>query len=117
MKIGQIKWKLLKCKVAGLKPDKGYVGHKAAKMMQRSKNIERRQSKAIEEKSDLLKNIETIEKLKIFPLEYSKQQLCYFNHVTISYDKHIIVENLSFDINQEIDLILLEKWFRKTKYN
>ena len=87
-------------KVAGLKPDKGYVGHKAAKMMQRSKNIERRQSKAIEEKSDLLKNIETIEKLKIFPLEYSKQQLCYFNHVTISYDKHIIVENLSFDINQ-----------------
>ena len=40
-------------------------------MMQRSKNIERRQSKAIEEKSDLLKNIETIEKLKIFPLEYS----------------------------------------------
>ncbi len=37
-------------KVAGLKPDKGYVGHKAAKMMQRSKNIERRQSKAIEEK-------------------------------------------------------------------
>ncbi len=44
-------------KVAGLKPDKGYVGHKAAKMMQRSKNIERRQSKAIEEKSDLLKNI------------------------------------------------------------
>ena len=39
-------------------------------------------------------------KKKIFPLEYSKQQLCYFNHVTISYDKHIIVENLSFDINQ-----------------
>ena len=96
-------------KVAGLKPDKGYVGHKAAKMMQRSKNIERRQSKAIEEKSDLLKNIETIEKLKIFPLEYSKQQLCYFNHVTISYDKHIIVENLSFDINQGDRLNLVGK--------
>lgn len=30
--------------------DKGYVGHKAAKMMQRAKNVERRQQQAIEEK-------------------------------------------------------------------
>ena len=44
-------------RVAGLKPDKGFVGHKAAKMMQRAKNVERRQTRALEEKSSLLKNI------------------------------------------------------------
>ena len=34
--------------------DKGYVGHKAAKMMRRSKNAEARKERAIEEKSKLL---------------------------------------------------------------
>lgn len=43
---------------SGVKVDKGYVSHKAAKMAQRSKSIEVRQSRAIDEKSKLLKNIE-----------------------------------------------------------
>ena len=50
--------------------DKGYVGHKAAKMMKRSKVIEARQQQAIEQKSGLLKNAETADVLKIQPLEY-----------------------------------------------
>ena len=40
---------------SGLKQDKGYVGHKAAKMMSRSKSIENRKIKAAEEKRQLLK--------------------------------------------------------------
>ncbi len=40
---------------SGSKLDKGFVGHKAAKMMKRAKNLESRQQKAIEEKSKLLK--------------------------------------------------------------
>ena len=36
--------------------DKGYIGHKSAKMMKRAKSIEARQQKAIEQKSGLLKN-------------------------------------------------------------
>ncbi len=35
---------------SGSKLDKGFVGHKAAKMMKRAKNLELRQQKAIEEK-------------------------------------------------------------------
>lgn len=35
--------------------DKGYIGHKSAKMMKRAKSIEARQQKAIEQKSGLLK--------------------------------------------------------------
>lgn len=87
-------------KVSGIKPDKGYVGHKAAKMMQRSKNVERRQNKAIEEKRGLLKNIETIDKLKLVPLKYSKRCLCHLENIKIMYDHRVIVENISFDINQ-----------------
>ena len=52
-------------RVSGEKGDRGFIGHKAAKMMQRSKNVERRINRAIEEKSGLLKNVETVEKLKI----------------------------------------------------
>lgn len=87
-------------RVSGIKPDKGYVGHKAAKMMQRCKNVERRQNKAIEEKKGLLKNIEMIEKLKLSPLKYSKKCLCHLENVKIAYDHKVIVENISFDINQ-----------------
>lgn len=45
---------------SGSKVDKGYVGHKAAKMMKRSKSMEQRQQSAIDEKSKLLKNIENV---------------------------------------------------------
>ena len=47
--------------------DKGFVGHKAAKMMKRSKSTEARQQQAIEQKSALLKNMETADFLKIQP--------------------------------------------------
>lgn len=65
-------------KVAGLKPDKGYVGHKAAKMMQRSKNLQRRQNDAIAQKKELLKDVETVESLKMMPLTYSKKNASFF---------------------------------------
>ena len=57
-------------KNSGSKPDRGYIGHKAAKMMKRSKVIEARQSQAMEEKAGLLKNMENPESLKIQPLDY-----------------------------------------------
>lgn len=86
-------------KISGLKPDKGHVGHKAAKMMQRSKNIERRQNQAIKEKTYLLKNVETIEKLKLESIKYPKRCLCCLDKIKIKYGENVIVENISFNIN------------------
>src|SRR5690606_25095464 len=60
---------------SGSKIDKGYVGHKAAKMMQRSKSIEGRQLDAIDEKSKLLKNVESADSLKLTQLRYHKSRL------------------------------------------
>lgn len=85
---------------SGSKVDKGYIGHKAAKMMKRSKNLEQRQQSAIEEKSKLLKNIESSENLQIFQLDYHKKQLVQLEDVSISYGSKTVCENLSFTIEQ-----------------
>lgn len=85
---------------SGSKVDKGYIGHKAAKMMKRSKNLEQRQQSAIEEKSKLLKNIESSESLAISQLEYHKKQLAELENVSISYGSKTVCENVSFTIEQ-----------------
>ena len=78
--------------------DRGYVGHKAEKMMARSKAIEKRQSVAIEEKSKLLKNIERSDDLKIFQTPFHTRRLAELKGVTIDYGGGAVCENISFDI-------------------
>lgn len=78
--------------------DKGFVGHKAAKMMKRSKTIEERQQKALEQKSLLLKNAETVDTLKIQPLEYHKDVLVSFSDVAVSYDEHQVCKPVTFKV-------------------
>lgn len=85
---------------SGSKVDKGYVGHKAAKMMKRSKSLEHRQQSAIDEKSQLLKNIESSEKLKIAQLAYHKKQLAELEHVSIQYGDKTVCSDISFTIEQ-----------------
>ena len=85
---------------SGSKVDKGYIGHKAAKMMQRSKSIEQRQHSAIDEKSKLLKNIEKQDSLKISQLAYHKNQLVELDNVSISYGENEVCKNVSFSIQQ-----------------
>uniref|UniRef100_UPI00262BD314 ribosomal protection-like ABC-F family protein n=1 Tax=Desulfosporosinus sp. TaxID=157907 RepID=UPI00262BD314 len=84
---------------SGSKLDKGYVGHKAAKMMKRSKSIENRQQSAIDEKSKLLKNIEDSDSLKISQLAYHKNQLAELENVSIFYDEKTICK-VGFTIQQ-----------------
>ncbi|WP_106767519.1 Lsa family ABC-F type ribosomal protection protein [Paenibacillus faecalis] len=85
---------------SGSKVDKGYIGHKAAKMMKRSKAIEQRQQNAIEEKSKLLRNIENSESLKISPLPYHKELLAELEQVSISYGENTVCEGITFEIKQ-----------------
>ena len=80
--------------------DKGYIGHKAAKMMKRAKNIESRKEKAIEEKSKLLKNMETADTLKIQTMEYHKDVLVSYSDVSVFFDKKQVCENISFEIKR-----------------
>ena len=79
---------------------KGYISHRAAKMMKRSKSIEARQNRAIEEKSGLLKNVETAESLKFFPQSYFADTLATFSDVAVSYDENTVCAPTSFTIKR-----------------
>ncbi|EJL27859.1 Lsa family ABC-F type ribosomal protection protein [Brevibacillus sp. BC25] len=85
---------------SGSKVDKGYIGHKAAKMMQRSKSIEQRQQSAIDEKSKLLKNIENQDSLKISQLAYHKNELVELEKVSIYYGEKLVCSDINFKIEQ-----------------
>lgn len=80
--------------------DKGYIGHKAAKMMKRSKSAEARMQKEIRQKAGLLKNIETVEKLKLSALPYYADTLVTFSNVAACYDGNAVCEPVSFAVQQ-----------------
>ncbi|MEK4120400.1 Lsa family ABC-F type ribosomal protection protein [Paenibacillus sp. FSL W8-0919] len=91
---------------SGSKLDKGFVGHKAAKMMKRAKSIESRQQKAIEEKSKLLKNVEKTEPLKLEPLEFQSKELIVLADLSVMYDDQIVNKPVSFTVEQGDRIIL-----------
>lgn len=78
--------------------DRGYVGHKSAKMMKKSKVMEQRIEKAIDEKSSLLKDVDRNENLKIVPIESRKNQLVVVNNLQIKYNDNAIFSRVSFEI-------------------
>lgn len=78
--------------------DRGHIGHKAAKMMKRSKAILNRQQKAIEEKAKLLKNIESQEKLELKTEGETFKNVLSVKALKLDYDEKMVVEKLSFNI-------------------
>ena len=78
--------------------DRGYVGHKAEKMMKRSKALEQRQQKAIQEKSALLKNIERADNLKLTTLPPPSNRLVTLRDVQILYNDYPANQPITFDI-------------------
>ena len=96
----QVEKTKLGTKNSGLRPDRGYIGHKSAKMMKRSKAIEARQQLAIDNKSKLLKNIESSEMLKISQINFHKDRLVELQNVTIFYSQKAACESVSFTIER-----------------
>lgn len=80
--------------------DKGFIGHRAAKMMARSKNIEARAEKKLDEKSQLLKNIENSEDLKLSFEQYHSDTLIYAKDLSVLYDNVPVCKNVSFEIKR-----------------
>ncbi len=89
--------------------DRGYVGHKSAKMMKRAKSLENRQNNAIEEKSKLLKNIEESDALKLHPLIYRQNQICTITHGSIQYDDLVICKDINLTLNQGDRIAIMGK--------
>ncbi len=85
---------------SGSSIDRGYVGHQSAKMMKKSKVMEKRIGKAIEEKSTLLKNIDRNDTLKIVPAEVKQNPLIIAHHFQIKYNNKSIFNEVSFEIKK-----------------
>ena len=94
---------------SGSSIDRGYVGHKAAKMMKKSKVMEKRTEKAIEEKSSLLKNIDRNDSLKIVPLEIKQNLLVLANDFQIKYNHKPIFKPISFEIKNGDRIAIIGK--------
>ena len=77
-----------------------YNAEKSRRMQQRRKNLERRQQSAIEEKSTLLKNIETAEPLKIHPLAYHASSLLSAESLSISYGERAVFRDINFTLER-----------------
>lgn len=78
--------------------DRGYVGHMSEKMMKKAKVIEKRIQKEVNEKSNLLKNIDRNDSLKIVPLESRKNPLIVLDNFQIKYNEKTMFKKISFEI-------------------
>ena len=84
--------------VSGLRPDRGYIGHQSAKMMKRSKVIENRINKEIEEKESLLKNIDKTFDLTMKPMLCKKKEIIVGTDFQIKYTDAPLFEKITFCI-------------------
>ena len=84
----------------GSKGDKGYIGSKSARLMKRAINFEKRMNKNLEEKKELLKNFEFARDIIVKQEETDLETLMYVKNITIAYGDHVVIKNLSFNINK-----------------
>ncbi len=87
-----------KSKIGEHAADRGFIGHKAAKMMKRSKAIELRRESAAQEKSALLRNVETSAELKLKPLIHHSRRLVELEDISISYGGRQVLRGLSLTV-------------------
>lgn len=87
-------------KNSGSSIDRGYVGHQSAKMMKKSKVMEKRMEKSIEQKSNLLKNMDKNDSLKIIPLESKKNPYIIAKDLQIKYSDKEVFLPVSFEIKK-----------------
>ncbi len=79
--------------------DRGFVGAKSAKMMKRSKVIQRRAERSAIEKEMLLKDVEIIEAIEIKPEPFRQELLMRVTNLSLAYGEKLVVKGLNFEVN------------------
>jgi lincosamide and streptogramin A transport system ATP-binding/permease protein len=87
-------------KDGGPRPDRGYIGHKSAKMAKRAKAVHNRRARAAEEKSVLLKNFESAGELAIHPLTHHAKTLVEARDLSVCYNQNPVFAPMSFSIGR-----------------
>lgn len=90
-----------KTKYGGESGDKGYIGHKAAKVMKRSLTIEKRVEKRLNEKKKLLKDFDVQRELKVaVSNDKIKDELIQVSRISISIGNKNIINDFSLVVNK-----------------
>ena len=89
--------------------DKGFLGHKATKIMKRSKNVERRMEKDIEAKQGLLTNIEEVDELSMNFTPNYHQQVLIVQDLKMQIGQKQLFKDLSFKVNNHEIVVLKGK--------
>ena len=92
---------------SGVKVDRGYVGHKSAKMMKRSKSIAARQESALEEKRGLLQDVERWDSLKLAPKEHPAGRLLELRDAAVCFGESPVCAPCSFQVEAGARIALL----------
>lgn len=77
---------------------RAYIGEKSRRMQMRRKNLQRRLEREAEEKKGLLKDVETAEDIRLFPLSYRKEVLAEAKDLSLAYGGRTVCSGLSFQI-------------------
>lgn len=87
---------------------RAYIGAKTKKMQSRVRVMEHRIQKEITDKEGLLKDIEEVVDLKVFPMKHHKNRLCCANDFGLQYEDAMapVVEHLNFELCQGERLFL-----------
>lgn len=88
---------------------RAYMGEKSKRMQKRRKNLEKRKHEEIEDKSKLLKNVESFEDLKLYPLRYHNDILIYFRDVSAYYGERRVIDSLCLEVKNGDRIVLRGK--------
>ncbi len=83
---------------SGLKADRGAMGAKAAKIMERSKAFQKRAENSAEEKTKLLKDVDRSDALNVKSAGYFADRFLTVRDLVINYDGKIITGPVSFEV-------------------
>lgn len=97
-------WAIHKEKTSG---NDAFANAQAARMMKRSKAIEKRTVTKVEEKTKLLKNIETISTLTMNCISSHRNPVLRVQNFTLSYGGKQLFHPITFDINQGEQVVLV----------
>ena len=85
---------------------RAYVGEKSRRMQSRRKNLERRREAELEEKSKLLKNIESQEDIRLVQAKHHRDLLIEAKELALCYGKKEVCNGISFELHQGDCLVL-----------
>jgi lincosamide and streptogramin A transport system ATP-binding/permease protein len=87
-------------KGSGATPNTGFIGARAARMMSKRKNMEKRMQREITEKEKLLKNLEFIEPLKMNYVPNYHTRLLHVEDFALGFEGKKLFQPLSFELHK-----------------